>query len=98
MGRKSREAMEQARRSLDARKDEALGPSAPPCDNPQCGGPLGGLFSAKPSKGTVLIRLPGGGSTIKNVCSPLRCAFDLAGDMSATATYAPHAPGRYRGA
>lgn len=94
MGAKSRAAMAEAAARLEARKAETLGPSAPPCDNPRCN-PFG---KAAPSTGTVLIRLAGGGSVIKNACSPLRCAFDMAGDMSASATWAPHAPGRYRGA
>ncbi len=86
MGAKARAEMEAARRSLEARKVEAHGPAALPCDNPKCN-PFG---KAALSKGTILIRLPNGGAVIKNVCSPLRCAWDLAGDLSATTSYAPH--------
>lgn len=85
MGAKARQAMEAARRSLEARKAEAFGPAAPPCA--ACG---------QPSKGTVLHHLPTGGAKLSNVCSPLRCAFEVAGDMSATASWAPHRPGSYR--
>lgn len=86
MGAKSRAAMEEARRRL-----EDLGPTAPPCDNPACN-PFG---KASSSNGIVLIRLPGGGSVAKNACSPLRCAWDLAGP-SLQPLWSPHPPGRYR--
>jgi hypothetical protein len=94
MGAKARKAMEEARRSLEAKKAAHLGPTAPPCDNPECGL---GLYSPLPSVGTIVIRLLGGGQREWNVCgSPLRCAYDLAGDYLASTTYAPHPPGRYR--
>lgn len=94
MGAKSRATMAEAAARLEARKAETLGPSAPPCENPKCN-PFG---KAGVSTGTVLVRLPKGGSVLKNVCGPLRCAWDVAGDLSASASFAPHAPGRYRGA
>lgn len=80
MGAKSRAAMEEARRRLEERKAETLGPTAPPCDNPACN-PFG--------------KLPGGGSVAKKACSPLRCAWDLAG-TSLQPLWSPHPPGRYR--
>ena len=85
MGIKHRAMMEAARRSLEERKSDTLGPLPPPCKN--CG---------EPSKGTILVR--GVGAMLLPVCSPLRCSFELAGDLSATTTYAPHPPGKYRGA
>lgn len=93
MGRKSREAMEAARRSLEARKTADLGPTAPPCAN--CG---------EPSTGTVFVpsrhsaHTPGltDPAFMRPACSPLRCAATMAGDRYGSATWAPHPPNLYR--
>lgn len=90
MGAKSRLLMEQAKASLEARKAAVLGPAAPPCANAKCN--PGG----QPSRSTGTVRIGAWPGKDVPVCSPLRCAFDVAGDLSAMASYAPHRPGQYR--